>query len=225
MSAAILHLTTGVVYARAILGSITVGSSITPATNDGAALGSTSLQFSDLFLAEGGVINWDNGDATLTQVGNNVTLAGANFNALQVNTPFVGNESATALGLFTSNITRWNVLSTGHFTANVDNTYDIGASGATRPRTIYVGTSVVAPAINATGILTGLSATGTTAGGLQAIGVGTTAALGIYFGSGVPTVSAAQGSIYIRSDGSSTSTRLYINTDAGTTWTNVTTAA
>lgn len=48
-----------------------------PATNDGASLGSTSRQFSDLFLAEGGVINWDNGDATLTQAGNVVTLAGA----------------------------------------------------------------------------------------------------------------------------------------------------
>ncbi len=52
-------------------------STIEPTTNDGAALGSTSKQFSDLFLAEGGVINWDNGDATLTQVSNVVTLAGA----------------------------------------------------------------------------------------------------------------------------------------------------
>jgi hypothetical protein len=48
-----------------------------PISNDGAALGSTSSQWSDLFLAEGGVINWDNGDATLTQSGNTVTLGGA----------------------------------------------------------------------------------------------------------------------------------------------------
>ena len=52
-----------------------------------------------------------------------------------------------------------------------------------------------------------------------------TANLGIYFGSGAPTVSAAQGSLYIRTDGSSTSTRLYVNTNGSTTWTNVTTAA
>ena len=57
----------------------TVATSITPASNDGAAIGTTALQFSDLFLAEGGVINWDNGDATLTQVGNSVTLDGAAF--------------------------------------------------------------------------------------------------------------------------------------------------
>ncbi len=54
-------------------------SALRPASNDGAALGDTTHQFSDLFLAEGGVINWDNGDATLTQAGNVVTLAGADL--------------------------------------------------------------------------------------------------------------------------------------------------
>ena len=38
--------------------------------------------------------------------------------------------------------TRWNVNSSGHFMGGIDNTYDIGASGATRPRTGYFGTSV-----------------------------------------------------------------------------------
>lgn len=55
--------------------------------------------------------------------------------------------------------------------------------------------------------------------------LGTTAGLGIYFGSGAPTVSAAQGSLYIRTDGSSVATRMYINQNGSTTWTNVTTAA
>jgi hypothetical protein len=48
---------------------------------------------------------------------------------------------------------------------------------------------------------------------------------GIFFGSGAPTLTAAKGSLYLRSDGSSTSTRMYVNTDGGTTWTNVVTAA
>lgn len=55
--------------------------------------------------------------------------------------------------------------------------------------------------------------------------MGTTSGFGLYYGSGAPTVSAAQGSLYLRSDGSSTSTRLYVNTNGSTTWTNVTTAA
>ena len=50
-------------------------------------------------------------------------------------------------------------------------------------------------------------------------------AVGIYSGSGAPSISAAQGSLYLRTDGSSTSTRLYVNTNGSTTWTNVTTAA
>lgn len=44
-------------------------------------------------------------------------------------------------------------------------------------------------------------------------------------GTGAPAHTAAKGSLYSRLDGSSTSTRLYVNTDGGTTWTNVTTAA
>jgi hypothetical protein len=69
--------------------------------------------------------------------------------------------------------------------------------------------------------------TATTAGGnaTPALVFGTTTGFGVYFGSGAPTVSAAQGSLYLRSDGSSTSTRLYVNTNGSTTWTNVTTAA
>jgi hypothetical protein len=52
---------------------------LSPVTTDTGALGTTALQWSDIFLAEGGVINWDNGDATLTQAGDVVTLAGANL--------------------------------------------------------------------------------------------------------------------------------------------------
>ena len=44
-------------------------------------------------------------------------------------------------------------------------------------------------------------------------------------GSGAPTYTAAKGSLYLRTDGSSTSTRAYINTDGSTTWTAITTAA
>jgi len=48
---------------------------------------------------------------------------------------------------------------------------------------------------------------------------------GIYFGAGAPTISAAQGSIYLNTTGSTTATRLYVNTTGSTTWTNFTSAA
>jgi len=54
---------------------------------------------------------------------------------------------------------------------------------------------------------------------------GTTAGFGIYYGSGAPTVSAAQGSLYLRSDGTTTNDRAYINSSGSTTWTALTTAA
>jgi len=41
-----------------------------------------------------------------------------------------------------SSTERWRMTDSGHFIAGTDNAYDIGASGATRPRTVYVGTSV-----------------------------------------------------------------------------------
>lgn len=85
--------------------------------------------------------------------------------------------------------------------------------------------AVSAASVSATGNLTADSGTAPAAGGMQAVQLSSTSGLGIYVGSGAPTISAAQGSIYLRTDGSSTSTRLYVNTNGSTTWTNVTTAA
>ena len=50
--------------------------SISPGTSDGTALGTTSLMWSDLFLADGGVINFNNGDVLLTHSSNLITLTG-----------------------------------------------------------------------------------------------------------------------------------------------------
>lgn len=84
-----------------------------------------------------------------------------------------------------------------------------------------------AGAIVANKSITLQNATAVPAGGTQDVGLlmSSTAHLGVFFGSGAPTLSAAQGSLYLRTDGSSTSTRLYVNTNGSTTWTNVTTAA
>ena len=42
-------------------------SALSPAVSDGNALGTSSLMWADLFLASGGVVNWNNGTYTLTQ--------------------------------------------------------------------------------------------------------------------------------------------------------------
>jgi hypothetical protein len=88
----------------------------------------------------------------------------------------------------------------------------------------------IAPAVIATmdqdGGFTVLPSLAPPAGGAAHKGMmfSSTANLGVFFGSGVPTLSAAQGSLYVRTDGSSTSTRLYVNTTGSTTWTNLVTA-
>ncbi len=78
-----------------------------------------------------------------------------------------------------------------------------------------------------TGTITAQSAVAVPAGGSAGASLllSSTAALGIYVGSGAPTVSAAQGSFYLRTDGSSSSTRLYVNSSGSTTWVAVTTAS
>ncbi|MDG2265370.1 MAG: tail fiber domain-containing protein, partial [Candidatus Marinimicrobia bacterium] len=49
---------------------------IAPVTNNDIALGTTALSYSDLFLADGSVLNLDNGDITLTHSDAKLTLGG-----------------------------------------------------------------------------------------------------------------------------------------------------
>ena len=53
-----------------------VANVLQPATSDGIALGTGSLMWSDLFLASGAVVNFNNGDVTLTHASNTLTVAG-----------------------------------------------------------------------------------------------------------------------------------------------------
>ncbi len=64
---------------------VSVGTVCQPDTSDGAALGTTSLMWSDLFLASGGVINFDNGDVLITHTANTLTLSGGTLVANAVN--------------------------------------------------------------------------------------------------------------------------------------------
>ena len=93
--------------------------SLSPGTSDGTSLGTTSLQWSDLFLAEGAVINFDNGDVTITQTGDELAIAGTTA------TSFVGDVTSSGKfkgdGSTLSNLQRPITSSAIHFTASVDN--------------------------------------------------------------------------------------------------------
>lgn len=98
-----------------------------------------------------------------------------------------------------------------------------GTGTETVTATFGAATSVAS--VTATGTVTARSASALVAGGAAAfIGTNTAAGMGVYFGSGAPSVAAAKGSLYLRSDGNSVSTRMYVS-DGGTTWIAVTTAS
>lgn len=87
--------------------------------------------------------------------------------------------------------------------------------------------TVTGPSATMTGAVAAYSGTAIPAGGTTGSGIKVSSAtnFGVFFGSGAPTLSAGQGSLYLRSDGTTTNDRAYINTDGGTTWTALTTAA
>ena len=103
-------------------------------------------------------------------------------------------------------------------------TISINQSTGTVTTTGTFGAATSVASLSATGNVTADSGTAPAAGGMAAFLMSSTANLGIYVGSGAPTISAAQGSLYLRTDGSSTSTRAYINTNGTTGWTAITTA-
>lgn len=87
-------------------GAIIVGigtvTSLAAASDDGGALGASGTAFSDLFLASGGVINWNAGDITLTHSSNLLTLGGGDLSigttaVLTAGTIELGHASDTTL--------------------------------------------------------------------------------------------------------------------------------
>lgn len=68
---------------------------------------------------------------------------------------------------------RWSIGQDGGLTASTDNSWDIGASGATRPRTVYVGTSVIVPTVTAATSITTPSLNVNSGGAVTALFAGT----------------------------------------------------
>ena len=68
--------------------------SIRPNTNDGAALGTAAVAWSDLFLADGGVVNFNNGNSTLTHSAANTLKVKAHWVPHTDSTYDLGSTSA-----------------------------------------------------------------------------------------------------------------------------------
>jgi hypothetical protein len=110
-------------------------------------------------------------------------------------------------------------------TAGISSFY-IGSNGGLIPISFMQNGATVA-ALQTDGTFHSCSQTAIPAGGTAGAGfrVSSTSNFGVFFGSGAPSLSAAKGSLYLRSDGSGTTDRAYINTNGSTTWTALTTVA
>jgi hypothetical protein len=150
-----------------------------------------------------------------------------------------GNINSGAQVVATGNITGGNILTGGLLSVTGNITGGNVLGGANVNAVLHTGTTISVTAnitggnilsgavVSAVGAATILSGTAIPVGGTAGAGykMSSTANLGIFFGSGAPTLNAAQGSLYMRTDGSTTSTRLYVNTNGTNGWTSVTTAS
>lgn len=79
-----------------VTGVLTATAGVRPLANDGAALGSASLSWADLFLASGAVINFNNGNLTLTHAAGQITNSGNWINT--------GTMTVTSTSTLTGNV-------------------------------------------------------------------------------------------------------------------------
>lgn len=157
---------------------------------------------------------------------NGATMTSPTINTATINNPtlkvdsIAGFTTATTVAIASVTVNGGSLVVSGSSTSAIHLTNGgvlaDGSNGA------ISGSSLTGTLRAAVGTTIGFSAGGTAGNFLR---LSSTSTFGVFWGSGVPTLSAAQGSLYLRSDGSSTSTRLYVNTNGSTTWTNVTTAA
>lgn len=211
--------------------------------------GNIALSFTSNTWPAAGTLGMIRTQITVDQVGRTLTLPGAVSNGIvgiqgyTSNVITFANTGTYEFGFSTTNagnaITIYDlnrplsyysndVTMAGNLTVsgNITNSNITGATISVSGN-VTGGNVLSSAVVSAVGNARILSSTAVPAGGTTGAGykMSSTANLGVFFGSGVPTLSAAKGSLYLRTDGSTTNDRMYVNTDGSTTWTAVITAA
>lgn len=151
-----------------VINTATIGTSLVPTSNDGAPLGDTTHQFSDLFLATGAVLNYANGNVAITHASGILTMGTGEF---RITTPGTNSASIPTLGS-TSTLTNKTltspVLTTATITTSLVPTTDDGAalgSASNRFSDIFLASGGVVDWANGVVTLTQASTTRLEIGG------------------------------------------------------------
>ncbi len=115
----------------------------------GGAIGGSPTAGSVLYVGAGGLLAQDNANFFYDETDHQLVLGAGS--AVKPSLSLVDDGlglyqvGTNRLGIASAGVGRWEVNASGHFLAITDNSFDIGQGGATRPRSIFAGTSVHTP--------------------------------------------------------------------------------
>ena len=132
------------------LASVAINAALVLATSDAFALGSATKMWSDLFLASGGVVNFDNGNVALTHSSNYLALSGSALSGFTIGANAAPNAMLDVRG---------NVTITGKLGIGIaPSTYDLTISKAgdvisqTTSTTATTGSAIMQSAVGSTSV-------------------------------------------------------------------------
>lgn len=160
---------------------------------------------------------------TASQTLTNKTLTSPTINSPTITNATISADAVVGFSSSTTGTIYGISVAAGAISSALSLTSTLSVTGAST----LSGAITAGSTISTTGQLSVQTSTAPPAAGASTSGIkfSSTANLGLFWGSGAPTFSAAQGSLYLRTDGSSSSTRAYMNSTGSTTWVAVTTAS
>lgn len=113
-----------------VINTGTIGTSLVPTTDDGATLGDTTHNFSDLFLASGAVLNYANGNVAVTHTSGILTMGTGDFRVTTAGTNTASVVTVGGTQTLTAKTLTSPVIATG-LTASGSASNDFSASTGT----------------------------------------------------------------------------------------------
>jgi hypothetical protein len=223
---------TGDIFGNVTLTDISVGTVTATGNVVGGNVSTAGLVTATGNITGGNINTAGLVSATGNIVGGNLNAAGLSLSgnvvsALNASSTIAAGTTVSAVGNITGGNLRSVSLSlSGNVISALNVTANVAGGNVLTPGLMSSTGNISGGNLRTVGQVVAASGTAITAGGTQSLGLefSSTADFGIFFGSGVPTISAAKGSLYLRSDGSTTNDRMYVNTNGTTGWTAVITA-